>query len=136
MQDVAAHIEPEGSREEWRHIYWRREDCCRRAMKFIERVSKTNSSFKSVYMQIWYPNLPEASQCVMNVSLCGRKAGLQHRAVPAFWCEVTYDHRMNSGFVTLFTTGGGPSVSGYGKGAPRGGLENPGPLGGEVRCAG
>ena len=49
---------------------------------------------------------------------------------------VTYDHRMNSGFVALFTTGGGPSVSGYGKGAPRGGLESPGPPGGEVRSAG
>jgi hypothetical protein len=43
-------------------------------------------------------------------------------------------HRVNSGFVALFTTGGGPSVSGYGRGAPRGGRGNPEPLGGDVRC--
>jgi hypothetical protein len=43
-------------------------------------------------------------------------------------------HRVNSGFVALFTTGGGPSVSGYGRGAPRGGRGSPDPLGGDVRC--
>lgn len=42
-------------------------------------------------------------------------------------------HRVNSGFVALLTTGGGPSVSGYGSGAPRGGRGNPA-LGGDVRC--
>lgn len=32
------------------------------------------------------------------------------------------DYRVNSGLVALFATGGGPSLSGYGNGAPRGGL--------------
>jgi hypothetical protein len=44
--------------------------------------------------------------------------------------------RVNSGLVALFTTGGGPSVSGYGKGWPRGGRVSPNPFGGDVRNAG
>jgi hypothetical protein len=49
-----------------------------------------------------------------------------------------FHHRLNSGFLDMLT-GGGPSVSGYGSGAPGGGLGNEevggGDKGGPVKSA-
>lgn len=64
-----------------------------------------------------------------------------HQYIHSLLSLFLFVYRGYSGLLALFTTGGGPSSSGYGSGAPGGGRANPVPgggdvLGGDVLCVG